>query len=63
MTDPDHDRIVHIETMMSNIREDIAELVTRTEFQPVKMVVFGLVGLILSGVAAAIIALVVRGSH
>lgn len=60
---PDHDRIVHIEAMMSTIRSDIEELVTRTEFQPVKLVVFGLVGLILSGVGAAMVALVVRGAH
>lgn len=52
---------------ISSIRDDVTEIklqleskyVTQVEFDPVKKVVYGLVGLILVAVAGAIIALVV----
>jgi hypothetical protein len=48
---------------LDEIKLELDEFVTRVEFQPVKLLVFGLVGLILSGVFAAIIAMVVSARH
>lgn len=56
-----------IEVMLEYIKRDIndiketlkADYVRRAEFEPVKKVVFGVVGLILSSVIVALIALVV----
>jgi hypothetical protein len=48
---------------LDDIKTELDAFVTRVEFQPVKMLVFGLVGLILSGVFAAIIALVISTRH
>lgn len=50
------------------VREDIAEikdvldskLVTKDEFEPIKRLVYGVVGLVLSSVVAAVLALVLR---
>lgn len=51
---------VKIETHV--IKTTLDKYVTKIEFWPVKIIVFGIVGLILSGVGAAIIALVI-GRH
>ncbi len=48
------DKIDSIDTKVSN------HYVTKEEFQPIKMVVYGLVGLILVAVVGALIALVVN---
>ena len=37
-----------------------AKLVTRAEFEPVKSIVYGLVGLVLTSVIVALLALVIR---
>lgn len=65
--------VVQLETQMKNVGEDIHEMkddihtlreyfdkyVSKVEFFPVKVLVYGAAGLILSGVFAALIALVV----
>jgi len=57
------ERTRHVESAIAALTLEIDEYVTRVEFQPVKLIVFGLVGLILSGVFAAIITLVLSTRH
>lgn len=46
---------------VSNLAADVEKLVTRHEFGPVKLLVYSLVGSILTGVIAAMLALVIKG--
>lgn len=48
-----------ISDLKREMKENNNELVTKTEFNPVRNIVYGMVGLILIGVLSAIIALVV----
>ncbi len=43
------------------IRLSIEKLVTRLEFAPIKLIVYGLVGSILAGVIAGLLATILRG--
>ena len=47
------ERLKHLEAM-------VAQLVHRAEFMPVKMIAFGLAGLLLSSLVAAIVAQVLK---
>ena len=50
-----------IESAMVELRSDLKDdYVTRTEFWPVKVLVYGFAGLVLVGVVGALIALVVK---
>jgi hypothetical protein len=49
----------YIKQDMDEIKETIKELVTKVEFNPIKMTVYGLVGLIMAGVIGALIATVI----
>lgn len=63
MTKP-HDEITlkDLYDLIEKLRKEIAEsYVSKTEFEPVKRVVYGLVRLILVGVMTALIALVIKG--
>lgn len=61
-------RLGHIESEVYHVARDVAEvkeeirtlLVTRIEFTPVKLMVYGMVGIILSAVVGALVAMVVR---
>ena len=62
-------RLARLDEKMKMARTDIhiiktilEKYVTKIEFWPIKVIVFGMAGLILSGVGAAIIALVI-GRH
>ena len=56
------ERMRRFEEMLTRIDRHVEEnVVTRTEFDPVKRLVFGAAGLILVGVVGALIALVVQG--
>ena len=44
------------------LKGEVAKLVTRLEFAPVKQIVYGLVGTLLSGVIVGFLALVIRHS-
>lgn len=44
------------------LRDGMADKVSNSEFTPVKLVVYGLIGLVLAGFATAVVALVIRGS-
>lgn len=48
-----------ISDLKREMKEKNNELVTKTEFNPVRNIVYGMVGLILIGVLSAIIALVI----
>ncbi len=50
-------QVVRLETLM-NLMQD--NYVTRAEFEPVRNLVYGLVGLLLTGVVGAMIALIVK---
>ena len=62
-------QVTQMSTTLSNVEKDISELkkdlreqyVTRTEFEPVQRLVYGLVGLVLVAVVSALIGLVVIG--
>lgn len=49
--------VKRIEESMRELREELKnDYITRNEFQPVKSLVYGLVGLLLTGVVIAVIA-------
>jgi len=51
----------YIKAKVDSIEKDIkADYVSRTEFEPIKKLVYGMVTLILSGVVVAVISLVLR---
>ena len=45
---------------LGEIKEAMKELITRVEFNPIKLTVYGLVGIILAAVIGALVATVVR---
>ena len=51
-----HDLLIRIDERLKAMEENY---VTKDEFEPVKRVVYGMVGLLLSGMVLAIIALVI----
>lgn len=61
-------QIAVIATTVKNIEKDVDEIktkldenyITKSEFEPVKRVVYGLVALILSAVVIAVVALVIQ---
>ena len=53
--------IGYIKTDVVEIKKKLeADYVTRAEFDPIKKVVYGLVGIVLTGVAGAILSLVIQ---
>ena len=67
--DEDHrELLVRIDERTQDLSDDVQKLrsdlegqyVTRTEFEPVRMVVFGLVGTILLSTIAAVMALILK---
>lgn len=50
-----------IKEKITNIEEHLDGYVTRTEFEPVKKLFYGLVALVMTGVVGAVLALVVGG--
>lgn len=57
------ERVNSIKTELHDVKKTLDKYVTKIEFWPVKIIVFGLAGLILSSVFAAIIALTLGGRH
>lgn len=68
----DRELLIKLSTQLDNLTDDVKELksafgsmqtkfVTREEFEPIKRLVYGAVGLILVAVVGALIALVVQG--
>lgn len=62
MQDNDHDMLVRMEERLENVENIITGLVTKIEFAPVKLIVFGLVSILLSSIIGAIVATVIRFS-
>lgn len=68
MTKKDEQNYALIQNDLAYIKRDIAEIkqevtngyVTRTEFEPIKKLVYGLVGIILVSFAGAVVSLVIR---
>lgn len=56
----DHDLLVEVCSDVRHIEETVDQLVTKLEFAPVKLIAYALVGMLLSGIVAAILALVVH---
>ena len=55
------DRLVRIETKLDYVQNILdKDIVLRAEFEPVRKIVYGLVGLILTAVGGAVIALVLK---
>lgn len=54
--------LTKLELRVGYLERTIEALVTKLEFAPVKLLVYGLVGLICSSVVAALVALVVRAN-
>lgn len=50
----------HLGEQFDDLKAEIRTLVTRVEFTPVQRVVYGIVGLILSAVVGALVALIMR---
>lgn len=50
-------KVTRLEVLLETVSKNY---VTRTEFEPVKRIVYGVTGLVLSGVGLAIVALVIR---
>jgi hypothetical protein len=55
------ERLTRIETVVESIEKRIPEWITRLEFTPVKLIVYGMVVIILTAVLTAVVALVVAG--
>lgn len=53
-------KVTRLETLLETFQKDQEHFITRTEFEPVKKLVYGVTSLILSGVVVALVALVVR---
>jgi hypothetical protein len=60
----DHDLLIELRTEMRGLREDFkdakANYVTQTEFWPVKMLVYGCTGMMLTSIVGALLVLVVK---
>ncbi|MBX3498100.1 MAG: hypothetical protein KF889_01550 [Alphaproteobacteria bacterium] len=60
----DHDLLIELRTEMRGLRADFkdakANYVTQAEFWPVRMLVYGCTGLILTAVVGALIVLVIK---
>lgn len=58
------DIVIRLDERTANMARDMAELraviVTQPEFKPVKAVVYGLVGIVLTAVVVALVALVIQ---
>jgi hypothetical protein len=58
------DIVIRLDERTANMARDMAELrqviVTQPEFKPVKAVVYGLVGIVLTAVIVALVALVIQ---
>ena len=55
--------VTHIKDTLDNLSKRLEEkYVTKSRYEPVEKIVFGMVGLILTAVIGAVIALVVRGA-
>lgn len=69
MADNQNDNLAVIANDLTYIKRDIADIkatvqhgyVTKEEFEPIKKIVYGLVGLILVAVVGAVVSLVVKG--
>lgn len=55
------EKLTHADKRIDAVEAELAEKVTKEEFGPVKSIVFGLVGLVLTAVVGALITLVVQG--
>ena len=53
-------KVITIELEQGHMLTKLETLVSKMEFTPVKVLVYGMVGIILSGVIAALLALVIR---
>ena len=60
----DHDLLIELRTEMRGLREDFkdakANYVTQAEFWPVKMLVYGCTGLMLSSIVGALLVVVIK---
>ncbi|MDR6305908.1 hypothetical protein GGQ85_003634 [Nitrobacter vulgaris] len=60
----DHDLLIRVNTLMETMANDIKEMkshfVTQSEFWPVKVLVYGCAGMILTSVIGALLYLVIR---
>lgn len=54
-----NENVIRLQEKVSNLEATVRDLVTRAEFTPVKLVVYGLAGTVLSSVLMALIATVV----
>ncbi len=53
-------QVVVIEAEQRALKKEVEKLVTRMEFAPIKLLVYGLAGTLLSGVIVGMLALVIR---
>ncbi|ECB1886223.1 hypothetical protein IAJ44_004279 [Salmonella enterica] len=53
------ENVIRLQEKVSNLESVVRDLVTKAEFTPVKLVVYGLAGTVLSSVLMALIATVV----
>ncbi|EAB4417279.1 hypothetical protein D7B12_17770 [Salmonella enterica] len=53
------ENVIRLQEKVSNLESGVRELVSKAEFTPVKLVVYGLAGTVLSSVLMALIATVV----
>jgi hypothetical protein len=55
-------RLAHLETQISEIAKDIANLVTKAQFEPVKLIAYGLAGGVLTTVLAYMMFAILHGT-
>lgn len=56
----DENLLARIDERVKSMQEELHRFVTRHEFQPVKLITYGLAGLVLSTVLATVIARVIH---
>lgn len=49
-----------VQSRLTNIESNVTKLVTRHEFNPVRLIVYGLCACILTGVVAALLSRIIR---
>ena len=56
----DHDLLIAIKTHVESINVRLNSFVTHEEFWPVKMLVYGAVGIMCAGIVGAVMTLIIR---
>lgn len=63
LTQEDRDLLITLNAELKHVQEDLGNFVTKSEFEPVRRIVYGATMLILLSVVGAVGSLVINGVH